>query len=337
LIKIAIAILNWNGKKYLQQFLPFLIKYSPSSISKIWIIDNASNDDSIDFIEKEYPSIGIVLLDKNYGFTGGYNKGLAEINAEYFLLLNSDIEVSENWLNPLLNIMENDKKIGVCGPKLLDYNYRNKFEYAGASGGFLDKYGYPFCRGRIFDSIETDNSQYNKNIECFWITGAALMIRANLYKSFNGFDDSFFAHMEEIDLCWRIQNANYKIMCIPESAVYHIGGGTLPKINHKKTYLNFRNNLFLLYKNLPNENLKTVFFKRFFLDQLAVVKMFLQGNYKHAASVYKAYFDFFFKINAIKKYRKTANNKPLKSLKGFYSESIVNKYFLKGINKYSEL
>ncbi len=333
----AIVILNWNGEKFLEKFLPVLIDNSPKEFSKIWIIDNASNDNSIEYINNNFPEIGLVQLDKNYGFTGGYNKGLKEIEADYYLILNSDIEVTPDWLLPLIDEMENNPGTGICGPKLLDYHQKDKFEYAGASGGFIDKYGYPFCRGRLFESLEQDSGQYDDSISCFWITGAALMIRTELFWELGGFDDSFFAHMEEIDLCWRAKNNGHKVVCVPKSIVYHVGGGTLPKANASKTYYNFKNNLSLLFKNLPSERLFRVFLARFFLDQLAAIRMILQDNFKHSMSVYKAYFKFSLSLLGLIKKRKKLNQKSLQAHDGFYDKSIVYQYFLKGINKFKDL
>ena len=336
LIKTAIVILNWNGKKLLEKFLPILINNTPIN-SEVWIIDNYSTDGSVDFLNKQFPEIQLVCLDKNYGFTGGYNRGLDSINAEYYLLLNSDIEVTEDWLNPLIEEMDNNPETGICGPKLLDYNKRDFFEYAGASGGLIDKYGYPFCRGRIFESIEMDKGQYNDNLSCLWISGAALMIRAELFKKVGGFDDDFFAHMEEIDLCWRIQNLGYRILCVPNSFVYHVGGATLSKHNSRKTYYNFRNNLSLLLKNLPRKQLFRVLFIRIFLDKIASFRMLMQGNFNHFFALIKAYIHFMASIRKILKKRRKLIRKNTKELDGFYQKSIVFRHYLKGIKKYSDL
>lgn len=336
--KIAIAILNWNGKNLLEKFLPSVFTNSPSNYCDIFIIDNGSDDDSIEFANKKFPEAKIIKLDKNYGFTGGYNKGLKEITSyEFFIILNSDIEVTLGWIEPLLDKMNNDSQIGICGPKLLDYHNKNKFEYAGASGGFIDKLGYPFCRGRIFDSLETDEGQYNSDVNCFWISGAALMIRSELFWKAGGFDESFFAHMEEIDLCWRVQNMGYKIVCIPDSFVYHLGGGTLSKENSRKTFFNFRNNLSLLYKNLPAKKLFSILTIRFFLDMLASFRMILQGSFKHTFAVYKAYFHFIIKIKKLRRIRKNIPQKDTRELEGIYNGSIVKKHFLKGVTKFSDL
>ena len=244
--KTAVVILNWNGKKFLEQFLPYVIKHS-SSDAEVIVADNASNDDSVEFLKNNYPEIQIINNNENGGFSKGYNEALSKIDAEYYVLLNSDIEVTENWIKPIIDLMDSDKSIAVCQPKLRSYHQKEMFEYAGAAGGFIDKYGYPFCRGRIFNSIEVDNGQYDDTCEVFWATGAAMFVRAELYHKFGGLDNDFFAHMEEIDFCWRLKNEGYKIMYCADSVVYHVGGGTLPKNSSRKTFLNFRNNFNLLY------------------------------------------------------------------------------------------
>ena len=320
--KTAVVILNWNGIKLLQEFIPILIANTNSTIADLWVIDNASTDNSIEYL-KNYSQINIIQLDKNYGFAEGYNRGLKNIEAKYYLLLNSDIEVPANWLEPLYSLMENDNNIAVCGPKILDYYKRKHFEYAGAAGGFIDKYAYPFCRGRVFENVEKDIGQYDSLIDCMWVGGAALMVRANLYKKINGFDELFFAHQEEIDLCWRLQNLGYRIVCQPQSFVYHVGGGTLNKSNPRKTFYNFRNNLFLIKKNFPKRVRQKVFFVRFFLDIVAMFRMFLQGLPKDAINVVKAYYDFYKKSKLINTKRKLIKPKSVKYLKGFYPKSIV--------------
>jgi len=265
--KTAVVILNWNGKKFLEKFLPAVIEKSSAS-ADVYVADNCSSDDSVCFLKQKFPQVKIIKNKKNYGFSAGYNQALKQIEAEYFVLLNSDIEVTDNWIEPVINLMESDKTIGACQPKLMSFNDKSLFEYAGAAGGFIDKYGYPFCRGRLFQTIEEDKNQYNDTIEIFWATGACLFVRAEIFKKLGGLDDDFFAHMEEIDICWRMKNAGYKIMYCPNSTVYHVGGGTLHKSNAKKTYLNFRNNLSLLFKNLPNKDFYKIFILRFILGQL---------------------------------------------------------------------
>lgn len=291
MIKLAIAILNWNGKHYLEQFLPTLIASCPG-YAEVVIIDNASTDDSLAFLSEHYPQLRLIVNDQNYGFAKGYNVGLRQIEAEYYCLLNSDIEVTPSWIEPVMDQMDADDQIAAVQPKLLSYHQRNQFEYAGAAGGFIDKYGYPFCRGRFFDVLEEDKGQYDTEKQIFWASGAALFVRSKLYHQLGGLDDDFFAHMEEIDFCWRINNAGYKIMFNPQSVIYHIGGGTLPKENPFKTFLNYRNDLFLLLKNLPKRRLAITFFIRFFLDILAAFVFLLQGHGKDCKAVFKAMYAF---------------------------------------------
>ncbi|HOZ30163.1 MAG TPA: glycosyltransferase family 2 protein [Bacteroidales bacterium] len=335
--KIAVVILNWNGKSFLERFLNTLITNTDSELAEICIIDNNSKDDSVNYLKINYPNLKLIILDKNYGFAGGYNIGLKEIQAEYFLLLNSDIEVPKDWLNPLYEIMKSDTSIGICGPKLLNYNNHELFEYAGASGGFIDKYAYPFCRGRIFVHCEKDEGQYNDTTDCFWISGAAMMIRSDLFFKAGGFDEIFFAHQEEIDLCWRIQNLGYRVVIQPKSVVYHIGGGTLPKSNHYKTFLNFRNNLFIIEKNIPKYKRNKVKFVRLFADQIALYRMILQGRFAEAFSVIKAYFHFWYFSKQMSKQRKIIKPKSVKYLKGYYNHSIVKDYFLLKKKRFSDL
>jgi hypothetical protein len=327
--KTAVVILNWNGKTFLEKFLPTLVNNTPAE-ADIWVIDNNSTDDSLLLLKQNFQTVKTIELDKNYGFAGGYNKGLVQINAKYFLLLNSDIEVPENWLNPLVEMMENNPDIAVCGPKLLSYEQKNHFEYAGAAGGFIDRFGYPFCKGRIFDTCEEDKGQYNQASDCFWISGAALMIRSEIFNKVGGFDDDFFAHQEEIDLCWRIQNLGYRIVCEPKSFVYHVGGGTLPKSNPFKTYLNFRNNLFLIQKNMPKYKRHRVLLSRFALDHIAAWRMILKGKFKEYFAVVKAYLHFWFNIRKMGKKRKLIKPKSPKYLTGYYPKSIVVDYYVKG-------
>lgn len=335
--KTAVVILNWNGKKFLERFLQILIDKTPAHLADIIIVDNNSSDDSMQWMSTNFPQIRTIILDDNYGFAGGYNRGLSEISAEYYLLLNSDIEVPENWLEPLITMMDEDESIGICGPKLISFDERGKFEYAGASGGFIDTFAYPFCRGRIFDTCEEDNGQYDSKIDCFWISGAALMIRSELFVTAGSFDEKFFAHQEEIDLCWRVQNLGYRVVIQTESKVYHIVGGTLPKSNPFKTFLNFRNNLYLIEKNIPRYKRNRVKFARLFLDQVAFYKMFLQGDFKEAFAIPKAYWYFWSHSKLMSKQRKVIKPKSFKYLKGFYGGSIVFDYYLKGKKKFSDL
>lgn len=291
-MKVAIVILNWNGEKYLSQFLPILIENTRIDDVEIVVADNASTDGSLSLLKDKFPAVRTVLLDKNYGFAGGYNKALAQIEAEYFVLLNSDVEVTENWLPPMLQYLEQNKDVAACQPKIRAYHNRQYFEHAGASGGFIDYLGYPFCRGRVFGDVEEDKGQYDDVVDVFWATGACMMIRSEVYTKVGGLDDEFFAHMEEIDLCWRLNARGYRIVCVPQSTVFHVGGGTLHVEHPRKTYLNFRNNLLMLYKNLPQNALKEVLFWRSILDYLAAFQLFVSGKPKNAISVFKARSDF---------------------------------------------
>ncbi len=331
--KVAVVILNWNGRKFLEEFLPSVIEHSAND-SDIIIADNASTDDSVDFLEKNFPQVKIIVNDQNYGFAEGYNMALAKVEAEYFILLNSDIEVTSNWINPVIELMDNNPDIGACQPKIRSFHDRDRFEYAGASGGYIDRLGYPFCRGRIFQFIEKDHGQYDDNREVFWATGACLFVRAELFMKYGGFDSDFFAHMEEIDFCWRLKNYGYKIFVCPASTVYHIGGGTLPKASYKKTYLNFRNNLTLLYKNLPNRRKKRVFLMRCILDGIASFKFLLEGHIQDFYAVSRAYGSFYRTLYKTRlKRKKLIQNK----VSMIYSGSIVVDHYIRKVNKFSKL
>ncbi len=338
MVKTAIVILNWNGKELLKTFLPSVVRYSSTPEVDIYVADNNSDDDSIEFVKKEFPEIKIIELEKNFGFAGGYNKALKQIEAKYFILLNSDVEVSENWLVPLINLMDNESSIAACMPKMLSYNKKDEFEYAGAAGGFIDKYGFIFCRGRIFNVNEKDKNQYNKKTQIFWATGACLMIRSDVYFDVGGLDERFFAHMEEIDLCWRIKNRGKNIFYCPDSQVYHLGGGTLSKTNPRKTYLNFRNNLFMLYKNLPKNSLFKIFLIRFILDGIAGINFLFHLEFNNFFSVIKAHFSFYFNVSKFKaKRRKNLKYNINYSHPEMYHKSIVKMFFLKKTRKFSEL
>ena len=334
--KIAIVILNWNGKEMLEQFLPFVISHSEGA--SICIADNASSDDSVSFLRKEFPRIRIIQNKSNDGYSSGYNEALRQIEAEYYILLNSDVEVSPNWLTPIISMMDEDRSIAACQPKILSFNNKSMFEYAGAAGGFIDKDGYMFCRGRIFNHFEMDEGQYNGNTEIFWASGACLFIRADLFHEVDGLDSDFFAHMEEIDLCWRLKNKGYRIMYNSESIVYHVGGGTLSKNNPVKTYLNFRNNLYLLTKNYFQGNYALKLFYRLILDGLASIKFLFDGHPDHSVAVLKAHFSFYRNFNRFyKKRRKVKKEVSSYNPKGQYKKSIVFHYFIKGIRKFSDL
>lgn len=285
-MKLAVVILNYNGASMLSRFLPSVLKYSPGA--EIVVADNASTDDSVALVKKKFSMVRLIQLDHNYGFADGYNKALAQVDVEYFLLLNSDVEVTEGWLAPMLSFMENNPKAVACQPKILAYNNKTHFEYAGAAGGFIDRYGYPYCRGRLFDTVEEDNGQYNDVCRVFWATGAAMMVRSDAFRKAGGFDGRFFAHMEEIDLCWRMLARGGEIYVVPQSMVYHVGGATLKKSNPRKTFLNFRNNLLMLYKNLPVGELRGVMCVRALLDYVAALKFLLTGAWGDFKAVLRA-------------------------------------------------
>ncbi|WJS93580.1 glycosyltransferase family 2 protein [Flavobacterium johnsoniae] len=289
--KIAVVILNWNGVKLLEQFLPSVIQFSEGA--SIYVADNASTDNSIAFVAENFPTVKIVKNSGNYGFAKGYNDALQHIDAEIYALVNSDIEVTENWLKPILETFDNEKQTAIIQPKILDFKNKEYFEYAGAAGGFIDKYGFPFCRGRVFDTVEKDNGQYNDNIELFWASGACFFIRKNVYHELKGFDESFFAHQEEIDLCWRAANEGHIIKYNSQSVVYHVGGATLQQGNPKKTYLNFRNSLLMLVKNLPKRGLFWMIFFRMVLDGIAGIRFLTQGKFGHTFAILKAHFSFY--------------------------------------------
>jgi GT2 family glycosyltransferase len=288
---VAIVILNYNGEKLLPQFLPSVIQHSPQT--EIVVADNGSSDQSLVILKKEFPSVRILTLDKNYGFCGGYNRALKQVDADYYIILNSDIEVTAGWLSAPLALFEKDKSIAAIQPKILSYREKNKFEYAGAAGGLIDTLGYPFCRGRVFDHVEKDNGQYDDDREIFWASGACLMIRSSTFHQFNGFDEDFFAHMEEIDLCWKIIRSNLKVFYCSRSTVYHLGAGTLAYDNPRKTYLNFKNGLTLIYKHLGSLEISYKFPFRLVLDWLAAFVFFAKGKSHNALAVFRAHRDFF--------------------------------------------
>ena len=286
--KVGIVILNWNGSDMLRRFLPSVIRHATVPDAEVWVADNASTDDSVPMLAREFPTVRVLALDANYGFAEGYNKALAAVDASYYLLLNSDVEVTDHWLEPLLDYMDAHPEVAACQPKIRSWRHPEQFEYAGACGGFLDKYGYPFCRGRIFGTVETDRGQYDDVVPVFWATGAAMCIRSDDYWATGGLDGRFFAHMEEIDLCWRLHTRGRRLVCIPQSVVYHVGGATLQKENPRKTFLNFRNNLLMLYKNLPDAELRPVMRVRCLLDYLAALQFVLTGQWANAREVVRA-------------------------------------------------
>ncbi|MBT8244190.1 MAG: glycosyltransferase family 2 protein [Winogradskyella sp.] len=320
---IAIVILNWNGKKLLEKFLPSVTKHSEEA--KIYVADNASSDDSVDFIKTNYPEIKIIQNTENGGYAKGYNDALKQVDAPVLCLLNSDIEVTEGWLQPIIAAYNSESEIGIIQPKILDYKQKTHFEYAGAGGGFIDKYGYPFCRGRIFNTIEKDDGQYNDTIKIFWASGACFFIKNDIFKSLNGFDESYFAHMEEIDLCWRAFNDNYKTFYVGKSAVFHVGGATLQNTSSRKTYLNFRNSLFTLVKNTDKNVLGRVLI-RMILDGVAALKFLISLKLSNFLSILKAHGSFYWNLFRLLKQRKELNQLPGYSKKN----SIVLSYFIKG-------
>ena len=319
--KVAVVILNWNGAQLLEQFLPSVIAYSDEA--KIYVADNASTDNSVALIKEQFPSVTIIKNDKNYGFATGYNVALQNIEEEYYALVNSDIEVTKGWLTPVISLFNSRSTIGIIQPKILDYKNKQYFEYAGAAGGFIDQYGYPYCRGRIFDTIEKDNGQYDDELETLWASGACFFIRKEVYRKLNGFDDTFFAHQEEIDLCWRGFNLGYKTHYTSASVVYHVGGATLHESNPKKTFLNFRNSLLMLTKNLPENKLVPILFSRLILDGIAGMRFIFEGKFNHCWSIVKAHFHFYHLINKTLKKR----NSPQRN-NYYHSKSIVYKYFI---------
>lgn len=321
-MKIAVVILNWNGAKLLQQFLPSVLRYSPEAT--LFVADNASTDDSIAILKTNFPSVQIIQNKANYGFAKGYNEALKNLNFDIYALVNSDIEVTENWLQPILEKFKNEPETAIIQPKILDYKNKKYFEYAGAAGGFIDQYGYPFCRGRIFQSLEKDTQQYDDETEIFWASGACFFIRSKVYHDLKGFDNDFFAHQEEIDLCWRAINRGYQIQYTSKSVVYHVGGATLQQGNPKKTYLNFRNSLLMLIKNLPKSRLFPILFIRLFLDGLAGIQFLLKGKPKHTFAIVQAHFSFYSLF--LKFYKKRDINQITTYFK---TKSIVYFYYIK--------
>ncbi len=286
--KVAIVILNWNGAKLLEEFLPSVIEHSPSDISEIIVADNGSTDNSLAVLREKFPSVRTIPLDRNYGFAEGYNKAIHEIDNEYVVLLNSDVEVTPGWLDAPLSALEADPAIAAAQPKILSWHNRDHFEYAGAAGGYMDIYGYPYCRGRVLHVVEKDHGQYDTTADILWATGACLFVRTDIYKEVGGLDAEFFAHQEEVDMCWRLRSRGYRLVCTPQSVVYHVGGATLKAESPRKTFLNFRNNLLMIYKNLPERDLKRVMRARFFLDYIAAAKFLLCGHARNAKAVYDA-------------------------------------------------
>lgn len=284
---IAVVILNYNGQSYLEKFMPALIRHSEEAT--IYVADNCSTDDSLQILQ-QFPEVEVITLDQNFGYAGGYNEALRQIKAHYYVLVNSDVEVTSGWLNPMVHFLEANPEYAAVQPKLRDYNQRDRFEYAGAAGGYLDQLGYPYCRGRVFDDLEEDIGQYDQKADIFWATGACFMIRAESFHKIGGFDSAFFAHMEEIDLCWRLQSEGYSIACIPQSTVYHVGGGTLHKTSSRKTYLNYRNGISLLIKNVPKKQLIFILPARVAFDWASAIKVWKTQSSAHAFAIFRAHF-----------------------------------------------
>ena len=329
----AVVILNWNGRRMLEHFMPSVVKNTGADVI---VADNGSSDDSVAFLQAAYPQVELLLLDRNYGFAGGYNRALEMIKDryEYYVLLNSDVECTPGWVEPVVRLMDSLPKVAVVQPKLLMYDRKDTFEYAGGAGGFIDSYGYPFCRGRLFSTLERDHGQYDDVCDIFWATGAAMFVRATVWHELGGLDDDFFAHMEEIDFCWRVKNAGYGVKYCPQSALFHVGGGTLPKSNPFKTQLNFRNNLSMLYKNLPDNRLHKVLMLRMFLDRVAAVKFLLEGHMGEYRAVRRAHREYRRWLPQLKV--KRAAIKP-HEVGQVYKNPLLLEYFLLGRRQYSSL
>lgn len=329
-MKIAVVILNWNGVLLLEQFLPSVVKNSADAV--IYVADNASTDTSIAYVKAHFPSVRIIENKGNLGFASGYNEALKQVDTELYALVNSDIEVTENWLQPILTTFLNEPNTAIIQPKILDFKNKEYFEYAGAAGGFIDQFGYPYCRGRIFDTVEKDLGQYNDNMEIFWASGACFFTRSNVFKELNGFDDDFFAHQEEIDLCWRALNKGYQIKYISESVVYHVGGATLQQGNPKKTFLNFRNSLLMLTKNLPGNKLYSILLGRMVLDGIAGIQFLMKGKFNHFVAILKAHFSFYKLFLGHYKKRTKFHEQ-----KYYQTKSIIYIYFIKQIVVFNDL
>jgi GT2 family glycosyltransferase len=337
-IKVAIVILNWNGESYLKKFLSSVVVNSNKPEYKILIADNNSTDGSIEYVKKTFPQMEIISLSSNYGYAKGYALALPQIDSEYYVLLNSDVEVTPGWIEPLVDMLDQDHTIAAAMPKILSYNRQEYFEYAGAAGGFIDKYGFPFCQGRILAEVEKDNNQYNAAKEIFWASGACMFLRSSAYSQTGGLDGDFFAHMEEIDLCWRLKRLGYKIFYCPDSVIYHVGGGTLPNDNPRKLYYNYRNNLYLLFKNINGIKFITVFIPRIFMDILSAIVYLLQGRILFFFSVLRAYLRFIVNLKMLINKRLIFNKIIAKNEVGqIYNGSVVFDFFIKKVRSFSEL
>lgn len=335
--KVAVVILNWNGRKLMEEFLPSVVRYCPEW-AEVIVADNGSSDDSLEMLKEKFPGVGIIRLDHNYGFAEGYNQAISQIDHEYSVLLNSDVEVTPNWLDAITGILDADPSIACAQPKIRAQRNKEYFEYAGAAGGFMDRYGYPFCRGRILHVVEKDKGQYDTQADILWATGACLFIRTAVYKEVGGLDAGFFAHQEEIDLCWRLRSRGYRIVCVPQAVVYHVGGATLSVESPRKTFLNFRNNLLMLYKNLPEEDLKPVMRVRFCLDYLAATQFLLSGHVRNAKAVYEAR-QAFYKLKPEYTSKRVENEKKtiLRTIPELIRSSLIARFYLRGNKTFSSL
>lgn len=337
-MKTSVVILNWNGRKLLERFLPSVLQHSLSEECNVIVADNNSNDDSLEFLQTHYPDLPVIVLDKNWGFAEGYNKALQQVDSEYVVLLNSDVETTPDWVQPLISYMDAHPEVAAVQPKIRAYKDKNRFEYAGASGGFIDRYGYPFCRGRILHVVEEDRGQYDDEMPVFWATGACFCIRRKEYTEAGGLDGRFFAHMEEIDLCWRLNARGKRVICIPSSVVYHVGGASLRQDNPKKMYLNFRNNLLMIYKNIPQRIYHSTFTMRLFFDILACLRLLLRGNIQSAQAVIDAYRDFL----KMRPYYKPVRRENLRKatmelIPTQYRKSILIDFYFRGKRSYASL
>jgi GT2 family glycosyltransferase len=329
-LKIAVVILNWNGQKLLEEFLPSVVQHSIEA--QIYVIDNASTDHSLNYLKANFPQVKTISLDKNTGYAGGYNKGLQEVDEDIVVLLNNDVKVTKDWLKPMIRSFQNHKNVAVIQPKILDYKNPEYFEYAGAAGGFIDALGYPYCRGRIFSTLEKDEGQYDTDEDIFWASGACFAIRREVFEELNGFDESYFAHQEEIDLCWRLFNAGYKTMYCHESKVFHLGGGTLKSLNPKKTYLNFRNSLYNIIKNVPAPVWFNIWFLRLLLDGIACLRFLYHGQFRHIIAVIRAHWVMFYRFMTYYRLRRD-NLKP----KYYHKKLVIYNYYVLNQKKYSDL
>lgn len=335
--KVAIVILNWNGEKYLQRFLPGVLANSLATEVAVYVADNGSTDGSVELLRSGFPQVNLILLDRNYGYAEGYNRALSQLESDFFVLLNSDVEVPEGWLKPLLSFMQSNPNAAACAPAIMDIAHSGYFEYAGAAGGFIDRFGYPFCRGRILSVIEQDTGQYDQPCEVFWASGACMMVRASAFREANGFDDNFFAHMEEIDLCWRLLNMGYSVWSIPESKVYHVGGGTLPNNNPFKLYLNYRNSLFMLHKNLPKNAFYQTIITRLLLDWLSAVAYLFRMQLKFFGAVVKSHFHYYREVSRLNGFRSSFQHPKTNCAKVIYHRSLLFDFFILHRRKFSEL